>query len=98
MIDLKVKLAKYRCEKLRVLNVGGGGAAVIGLPPQLREIKFKQLDHLDIYEPSLNKCKGVPWAAETVNFILCDIREFDFSGYDLLLMFDVIEHLPKDDA
>jgi hypothetical protein len=98
MVNLKSKLSGYECEHLKVLNVGGGGDAVVGLPPQLREIEFGQLDHLDVYAPSLEKAKGVKWSAKTVNFIPEDIRNFDFSDYDLLLMFDVVEHLPKEDA
>jgi len=98
VINLKSKLSGYRCEDLKVLNVGAGGDAVVGLPPQLREIEFRQLDHLDAYAPALDKTRGVKWNAETVNFILEDIRNFDFSDYDLLIMFDVVEHLPKADA
>ncbi len=99
MVNLKSRFLAcgYECEKMKVLNVGGGDAHV-GLPPQLEEITFRQLDHLDAYKPALDKASGIRWKAGTVNFILSDIRDFDFSGYDLLLLFDVVEHLPKADA
>jgi hypothetical protein len=100
MVDLKSRFLAcgYSSERMNVLNAGGGGDAPVGLPPQLREIEFKQLDHLDAYGPPLEKAKGCPWRAETINFILQDIREFDCAGYDLVLFFDVVEHLPKADA
>jgi hypothetical protein len=100
-MNLKSKLlmSGYVCEHLKALNVGsGGGGADHTLPSQLSRIEFKQLDHLDVYAPALEKSKGMKWSTKTVNFILEDIRNFDFSDYDLLFMFDVVEHLPKNDA
>ena len=38
------------------------------------------------------------YAAEKTNFLRGDIRSFNTDIYDLVLMFDVLEHLPKEDS
>jgi len=99
-IDLRLRLKEFRCDALKVLNVGAGNPFVVrhGFLSQMRFINFKQLDHIEIYPSALDKVKGAEWAAQVVGFILGDIRDFDFSDYDLILMFDVIEHLYKEDG
>jgi len=83
-------------EKLKVLNVGVGDGTS-GIAKQLPFIKFKQLDHIDIHKPYLDKASKLKWQSK-VNFIHKDIREYDVSDYDLVMMFDVLEHLQKEDA
>jgi glycosyltransferase involved in cell wall biosynthesis/tetratricopeptide (TPR) repeat protein len=83
---------------LKALNVGVGPGDS-WLASQLPFMKFKQLDHIDINQEWLDKAKSVKWAAETVNYINRDIREYDkVDDYDLILFFDVLEHLPKEDS
>jgi 2-polyprenyl-3-methyl-5-hydroxy-6-metoxy-1,4-benzoquinol methylase len=81
----------------KVLNVGVG-PGTSWLAQQLPFIQFKELDNIDVHKPYLDKAAEVPWSAGKVNFIHGDILEQDVSKYDLLLMFDVLEHLPKDRA
>jgi glycosyltransferase involved in cell wall biosynthesis len=81
----------------KVLNVGVGPGSS-WLAQQLPFIQFKELDNLDIHKPYLDKAAEIPWAAGKVGFIHGDIVDYDVSKYDLMLMFDVIEHLPKDRA
>jgi len=93
--DLRLRLANP--EGLKVLNVGVGEGNS-GIASQIPFFRFKQLDHLDIHKPYLDKAKNVIWDAEKVNFIHKDIRKYDFSKYDLVLIFDVLEHLPKKES
>lgn len=95
-VDLRLRIKNSK--DLRVLNVGAGDPFDPGLHSQLRFFEFKSLVHLDIYEPSVRKCTRADWGAGEVSFIVGDIRAFDLSAYDLVLMFDVVEHLPKKDA
>lgn len=96
-IDLRLKLPAKGLEKLRVLNVGVGSGDS-GLARQLPFLPFFRLDLLDVHQPYLDKAIKRDWAAKHVNFIHADIRNFDVSGYDVVLMFDVLEHLPKEDS
>jgi glycosyltransferase involved in cell wall biosynthesis len=83
---------------MKVLNVGAG-SGISGLARQLPFLEFEQLDHLDICEEFLTKAREVKWAAKGVNFILGDIRTFDrIDEYDLILLFDIVEHLPKEEG
>lgn len=96
-IDLRARLPRKNLDKLKVLNVGAGSGHS-GLARQLPFFNFKQLDHIDIHQPYLDGAKTREWDAKNINFINADIRDFDTSGYDLILMFDVLEHLPKEDS
>jgi len=96
-IDLRNRLPRFGLNGLKVLNVGVGEGNS-GLAVQLPFIPFKRLDNIDVHQLYLDKAVCRTWAAKQVNFILADIREFDTSIYDLVLMFDVLEHLPKEDS
>ena len=96
-IDLLSRLPRKDLNKLKVLNVGVGDGWS-GLARQLPFFDFGRLDHIDIHQPYLDAAKVKVWDAEIVNFINADIRNFGTSIYDLVLMFDVLEHLPKADA
>lgn len=94
-IDLRKRIKRYK--DLKVLNVGVG-EGTSDLARQLPFFRFKQLDILDVHQPYLEKAKQVIWDAEQTNFIHADIREFDFSEYDLVLCFDILEHLEKEES
>jgi hypothetical protein len=97
IIDLRFRLPHGSLPELKVLNVGAG-TGDSGLARQLPFLNFKQLDYLDVHKPYLDAAKTKVYDAESVNFILGDIRGFDTSPYDLVMMFDVLEHLPKEDS
>jgi len=96
-IDLRNRLPRKDLNKLRVLNVGVGLGGS-GLGRQLPYLKFKQLDNIDVYQPYLDAAKTRVWEAEKVNFIKADIRHWDTFLYDWVLMFDVLEHLSREDS
>lgn len=96
-IDLRLRLPQKGLNKLKVLNVGVGSGDS-GLARQLPFLPFYRLDLLDVHQPYLDKAIKRDWAAKHINFINADIRNFDTSIYDIVLMFDVLEHLPKEDS
>jgi len=96
-IDLRNRLPRTNLKKLIVLNVGVGSGNS-GLARQLPFIKFKRLDCIDVHQPYLDNATARTWAAKQANFIYADVRNFDTSIYDLVLMFDVLEHLPRGDS
>ncbi|MCX6763335.1 MAG: class I SAM-dependent methyltransferase [Candidatus Moranbacteria bacterium] len=96
-IDLRNRLPRRGLEKLTVLNVGMGEGNS-GLAQQLYLQKFKRLDIIDVHQPYLDAAKARTWATDDVHFIFADLRNYLFSGYDLILIFDVLEHLKKEES
>lgn len=96
-IDLRNRLPRKDLDKLKVLNVGVGSCSS-GLGRQLPFLNFKQLDNIDVHQPYLDAAQTRVWDAGVINFIKADIRNFDTKIYDWVLMFDVLEHLPKEDS
>lgn len=96
-IDLRLRLPFKKIKKITALNVGVG-SGYSGLAMQLPFLNFKRLDHIDIHTPYLLHASARSWFSEKVNFIEADIRNFNTSIYDIVLMFDVLEHLPKEDS
>ena len=97
MIDLRMRLPRKNINKLTVLNVGVGEGNS-GLALQLPYFDFFRLDCIDVFQGYLDNARARTWAAQTVNFINADVRNFGTSIYDIVLMFDVLEHLPKKDS
>ncbi len=96
-IDLRLRLFFNKAKKMRVLNVGAGsGYSALAL--QLMFFPFKSLTFLDVHEPYLENAKARDYAAKEVHFIKGDIRNFRTEDYDVVLMFDILEHLPKQDS
>jgi len=89
----EVKLHFKKCipKNSKILDVGPGAGTYSDL---LRELGYK-IDCLEIWEPYIHQF-SLHQKYDTV--ILGDIREFDFSGYDYIIMGDVLEHLTLEDA
>ena len=101
-IDLELRIRdldwNVNLEDLKVLNVGMGNGNG-GLAKQLPNIEFGQLDHLDIEPAYFEKAKLLDWKTKNVNYILGDIRDcINFDYYDIILLLDIVEHLPKEDG
>lgn len=96
-IDLRFRLPKTGLERLTVLNIGVGSGDS-GLARQLPYLPFFRLDMIDVYQPYLDNAAAKNYAAKICHFIKADARNFDTSPYDLVLMFDVLEHLEKPDS
>ena len=96
-IDLRNRLPHKGIEKLKVLNVGVGSGDS-GLARQLPYFDFFLLHHIDVHQPYLDAARLRTWATDNIKFILADIRNFDTSLYNYVLMFDILEHLPKADS
>ena len=96
-IDLRRRLPKSLLTKLTVLNIGTGSGDS-GLARQLPYLPFFRLDFIDVHQPYLDNAAKKKYASKISHFIKADARQFDTSIYDLVLMFDVLEHLPKEDS
>lgn len=94
-IDLRTRLGDLTGK--RVLNIGIGSGES-GLAIQLPAYPFEKLDHIEVHQPYIEKARTKFWVAKEVNFHLGDAREFPVENYDLVLAFDVLEHLTKEDA
>lgn len=96
-IDLRLRLPKENINKMRVLNVGIGSGQS-GLARQLPFLIFKELTHIEVHKPYIDEAIKVEWDSKEVNFILADIRNIENFDYDIILMFDVLEHLKKEES
>jgi len=96
-IDLRLRLPKENRSQMRVLNVGIGSGKS-GLACQLPFLIFRRLDHVEIHKPYIDEAMKIEWDSFEVNFIHEDIRNIDYWPYDIVLMFDILEHLPKEDS
>lgn len=97
VLDLRYRINFDRAKKLNAVSVGIG-VGNSGLAVQLPHIPFKRLDFVDVYKPYLERGAVRHYEAKNVRFCHGDARDFDFSNYDLVMMFDVLEHMPKDDS
>jgi len=96
-IDLRLKLPIKELHKKKVLNVGVGDCTS-GIARQLPYLNFGQLDHLEPHQGYIDNAKKLNWTCHNVNFIKGDVRDFDFSSYDFVMIFDVLEHLKKEES
>lgn len=94
-LDLRRRLGDV--SQLKVINVGVG-SGLSSLAVQLPFLPFKQLDHIDVWEPYLARAKQLHWKAGNVTFRKQGLESTDLNGYDQVLMFDVLEHLPKGES
>lgn len=84
-------------KNMRVLNVGIG-SMTSSLASQLPFIRFKKLTHVETHLPYIEKARKEIWDSP-VDYIYDDIVNFnDYGNYDLVLFFDVLEHLNLHDA
>lgn len=82
---------------LRVLNIGLGSGDS-GLGKQLPALPFQRLDNVEIHQPYIDRAKTRFYVAKEVTFYCGDVRRFPVEDYDLILCFDVLEHVPLEDA
>jgi len=96
-LDLRRFFPRNDLKNLSCLMVGAG-SGFSALARQMPYLPWGRLDYLDVHEPYLDQAKCEFYEAENVGFLLGDIRTFDTSGYDYVFMFDILEHLPKEDS
>jgi hypothetical protein len=96
-IDLRARLPFRRLKEMKVCNVGAG-SGYSGNARQLPFLHFKELDFIDVDQEYLDAAKARRYMSDKVNFIKRDVRNHIFNKYDLVMMFDVLEHLPKNDS
>lgn len=96
-LDLRRFIPRNNLEKVDVLMVGAG-SGYSALARQMPYLPFGCLDYVDVHQPYLDEAQNEVYEADRVGWILGDIRTFDTSRYDYVFMFDILEHLPKEDS
>jgi 2-polyprenyl-3-methyl-5-hydroxy-6-metoxy-1,4-benzoquinol methylase len=96
-IDIRYRLPRKELSKMRVLNVGVGDG-FSGLARQLPFIEFGSLTMIDVHQPYLDHAKMKTWDAHEIQFVNADVREYPVEDFDLVLTFDVLEHITKEEA
>lgn len=99
MINLLARLPED-FKELSVLDLGCGDY-VSGVSSQIPLIPFNSYLGVDIYEKDLESGKKKAFQTKKRDWILADIRDYlkgNRNQYDLIFLFDVIEHFSKEDA
>lgn len=96
-LDLHYRIPFKKCKNWRVLFVGAG-SGYSALSMQIPFLPCKELTFIDIHQPYLDSAAARTYLAEKVNFINADICNYDTTGYDLVMIFDVLEHLEKEES
>ncbi|MBQ6753613.1 MAG: methyltransferase domain-containing protein [Bacteroidales bacterium] len=91
----KDDVCKYLKEKHKrnekVLDVGAGD----GIYSDLLRQYFAQMDAVEIFKPNIEQYKLEERYDNVYNV---DIKDFEYSFYDIIIFGDVIEHLTTEDA
>ena len=83
---------------MKVLNIGVGDMGS-GLAVQLPHIRFDRLEMHDVHIPYLENAMYMKWLAREMTFEVKDARsEYDWKKWDLVMIFDVLEHLEKEES
>lgn len=96
-VDLRYYLPRKELSKMRVLNVGVGSGLSL-LARQLPFIEFGSLTMIDVHQPYLDDAAKKTWDAHEIKFVNADVREYPVEDFDLVLTFDILEHITKEDA
>lgn len=98
MIDLRLKLPLRDLHKMRVLNIGVGDMSS-GLARQLPHLRFKDLELVDVHKPYMTHALSMDWLAKHIGMeVKNGNSKFDWKQYDLIMIFDVLEHLVKEES
>jgi hypothetical protein len=89
--DIKIFFDKTLSRNSKILDVGPGQGTYSSL---ISPLGFK-LDCLEIFEPYIHKFE---LHKKYDQVFLGDIRNFDISEYDFIIMGDVLEHLSMEDS
>lgn len=96
-LDVRYRLPRKDLSKMSVLNIGVGDG-YSALARQLPFVNFGELTMIDVHQPYLDSAKLKTWDAGNVHFVYADARDFPVENYDVVMMFDVLEHLPKEES
>lgn len=89
--EVKDELVKHLPKTTHVLDAGAGS----GSYGELLSGKFERIDALEIFP---NYIDMFNLHEKYHKVMIGDIRLFDYSNYDFIIMGDILEHLSKEDA
>ena len=78
-------------KRSRILDVGSG----CGTYWYLLHEKFKNIDSIEVFKPNIEKFN---LKNKYQNVYNCDIKDFQYEYYDLIIFGDVLEHLTVKEA
>jgi len=98
IIDLRLRLPIRGLTNKRVLNIGVGDMSS-GIARQLVNLKFKDLEMVDVHKPYLQNAMTYNWMVKHIGFEVKDMKDIhNWREYDLVMVFDVFEHLKKEES
>jgi len=83
--------------KLTALNLGAGDYESV-VARQVCFMPFKKLVSVDGYEPCREEALKMQFAAKTHEYRISLIQDIPKENFDVVMAFDLIEHLPKADG
>ena len=89
--EIKTHFKECVSNKIKILDVGPGAGTYFDL---LSDLGY-QIDCIEIWEPYIFQFN---LHKKYNKVIVGDIRDFDFSEYDYIIMGDVLEHSTFDEA
>lgn len=100
MLDLQSRLPKP-IEGLKVLDLGCGEFAS-GISEEIPLLPFREYVGVEIHKPTFERARVKQLKAKRVGFVNMEIIEFletvKNDKFDVIMMFDVLEHFEKKDA
>lgn len=93
--DIKRFFEGLPLEEMTCLDLGCGEYTGM-METQVAQLPFKELVSVDAWAPALEQHKDVQFAAAKQTSVEADIRDLtQFGSFDIILAFDVLEHLTK---
>ena len=89
--DIKKYLESKFTENARILDVGAGSGTYFNLLGDY----FKEMDCVEVFKPYIEYHKLKDKYNKVYN---CNIKEFEYDFYDIIIFGDVIEHLEVEEA
>lgn len=95
--NVRTRLGDIDYENLTAIDLGCG-ACVSEVAKQVIDMPFKELTSVEGYKPDFTNMKKLKFSAKKHKCVLGDVKDIDETKYDIVMMFDVLEHLTKEEG